>query len=170
MNEGNGQAPMTPTMKEGGGTQGMWIAAVIVVVVIAVGFFIFSDKNSDVAKEMPVPTENKPVNDVIVTKESGDTGKDVVTQKTYTVTYNGDVFVPANLTIQAGEKVTFINESDIDMWVASAVHPTHEMLPEFDQGFGTTKGTTYSFTFTKTGTWKFHDHLNPSARGGITVQ
>ena len=161
---------MTPEMKGNGGKQGMWIAAVIVVAVLAVGFFIFTNKNGDVTKEMPVPGESGSVKETVVTEESGGAKKDAAAQTTYTVKYNGDVFIPADLTIKAGEKVTFVNESDIDMWVASAVHPTHEILPEFDQGFGVPMGKTYSFTFTKTGTWKFHDHLNPSARGAVTVQ
>lgn len=170
MQEGNEQTPMTPTMKEGSGKQGMWVALVIIIAIIAVGFFIFTNKNGGVTKGMPVPGEDESTKETIVTGESGSVKKDVTAQTTYTVKYNGDVFVPADLTIKAGEKVTFINESDIDMWVASNVHPTHEILPEFDQGFGTAKETTYSFTFTKTGAWKFHDHLNPSARGAVTVQ
>ncbi len=97
-------------------------------------------------------------------------GGAMMEKKHVLVTYTDTGFVPATLTINAGETVTFMNESGSDMWVASAIHPTHEILPEFDQMKGTPKGTSYSFTFTKAGDWKFHDHFNPSARGTITVK
>ena len=171
MNERNGETPVSPLTKEGGGKQGVWIGIVIVIAVLAVAFFVFTNKNGDGTKFAPAPGESEPVEKNSGAKETADTVvKEKTAHTTYTVKYNGDIFIPATLEIKAGEKVTFVNESDIDMWVASAVHPTHEILPEFDQGFGTAKRTTYSFTFAKTGTWKFHDHLNPSARGSVTVQ
>ncbi len=52
------------------------------------------------------------------------------------------------------------------MWVASAMHPTHQLLPGFDELTAVPKGTSYEYTFTKDGAWKFHDHINPEARGG----
>jgi plastocyanin len=56
------------------------------------------------------------------------------------------------------------------MWVASDPHPIHTDYSAFDAKQGIAPGDTYSFTFTKTGNWGFHNHLNPSATGTITVQ
>lgn len=99
-----------------------------------------------------------------------------------TVTYTPDGFAPSLLTIQKGETVTFINQSGQTMWVASAMHPTHSVyggttLSEhcggsnedvsFDQ---CEAGVSYSFTFQKSGTWKYHNHNRPDDTGTIVVQ
>jgi plastocyanin len=70
------------------------------------------------------------------------------------------------------------------MWPASAFHPTHtvysgtslsEHCPDtagtaFDACKGFLPGQSWSFKFTKAGTWKYHDHLNPGATGTIVVE
>jgi len=68
------------------------------------------------------------------------------------------------------------------MWVASAVHPTHTLYAgtslsehcgngaandSFDQ---CDAGDDYSFTFKKTGEWKYHNHVNASQTGTVIVQ
>jgi len=87
-----------------------------------------------------------------------------------TITYTGTGFSPQSITVKPGTTVTFVNESSTDMWVASALHPTHLELLGFDQLKGEGKGSTYSFTFEDVGTWKFHDHLNPKAFGSVIVE
>lgn len=89
---------------------------------------------------------------------------------TYTVTYTSSGFSPKGLTIKAGDTVVFKNNSSADFWPASAIHPTHEIYPEFDAKRSVPAGSSYSFIFTRTGSWKYHNHLNPSANGTITVQ
>ncbi|MEK7547226.1 MAG: hypothetical protein AAB536_03565, partial [Patescibacteria group bacterium] len=83
-----------------------------------------------------------------------------------TVTYGPNGFSPSTVTVKQGGVVTFVNQGDGRMWVASGPHPTHEGY------YGTTKnqhcasgyggpapfdqcsiGATYSFTFGKTGNW-----------------
>lgn len=99
---------------------------------------------------------------------------------TATITYNGTSFSPAAVTIKRGGKVTWKNSSSGNMWVASAQHPTHTVYDgtsrtehcasptatTFDQCQG---GGDYSFTFTKAGKWNYHDHINASAFGSVTV-
>jgi hypothetical protein len=55
------------------------------------------------------------------------------------------------------------------MWVASAVHPTHQLLPGFDQLASVAKGGTYEYSFAKVGTWKYHNHMKPTDFGGVVV-
>ena len=87
-----------------------------------------------------------------------------------TIRYTNDGFQPAKLTIPIGTMVEFINQSDEEMWVASNVHPEHDILPTFDQFKGAGKGTSYMYTFDKKGTWPYHDHINPAFIGIINVQ
>ena len=90
--------------------------------------------------------------------------------KTYEVKMAGSAFDPASLTIKKGDTVKFVNTASKAIWPASAPHPTHTDYPEFDPKQGIAAGSSWSFVFTKTGTWKYHDHLNPAARGTITVE
>lgn len=100
------------------------------------------------------------------------------------VTYTNDGFSPSNVVINVGDTVTFMNESDHEMWVASATHPSHEAYSQttlsdhcpdetgtaFDQCEGVDTGESWSFMFDQAGDWKYHNHLESSATGSITVQ
>lgn len=94
------------------------------------------------------------------------------------VTYTDAGYSPNPLTIKAGETVTFKNESSRSMWPASAMHPTHREYPTtggclgstFDACMGVQPGNSWSFQFDIAGTWRYHDHLNPSSFGMIVVE
>ncbi len=55
------------------------------------------------------------------------------------------------------------------MWTASAPHPQHTNYAGFDQLKSVPNGGTYEFTFTKVGTWKYHNHVAPTFTGSVTV-
>ena len=87
-----------------------------------------------------------------------------------TVRYTDTGFEPKNITVPVGTMVEFINQSDEEMWVASNVHPSHEILSTFDQFKGAGKGQSYMYTFDKKGVWPYHDHINAAWEGVITVK
>lgn len=87
-----------------------------------------------------------------------------------TIIYSNEGFSPTSLDVSVGTKVTFVNQSDRKMWVASSVHPSHRDLPGFDELKGEAKGSSYEYTFVKAGTWKYHNHLDPGSQGSITVR
>jgi len=84
------------------------------------------------------------------------------------VVYNGN-FDPQVVKVKKGGTVTFVNSAIRAFWPASGVHPTHEIYPEFDARQAIEAGASWSFTFEKVGTWRFHDHLNPSTVGAVEV-
>jgi plastocyanin len=98
------------------------------------------------------------------------------------ITNNG--FVPKEVEVTKGTKVTWVNESSNPSWPASAVHPTHRVYPGsgiekcgtseekniFDACRNLKPGEKWSFTFNKVGEWYYHDHSNPSFTGEITVK
>ncbi len=110
-------------------------------------------------------------------------GGDTAAPMAVTVTYNGTAYTPKEVTIAKGGTVTWKNESSGNMWVASAQHPTHTVYSgttrsahcaagytgakPFDQCKGETAD--YSFTFDKVGKHGYHDHINASAFGSVTV-
>lgn len=86
-----------------------------------------------------------------------------------TITLTKDGFIPAESTIKAGDTVTFVTDSGKPFWPASNLHPSHLLYPEFDPKQPVAANASWSFTFTKVGSWKFHDHLAPYFTGTITV-
>lgn len=90
--------------------------------------------------------------------------------QTFSVSYTTSCYTPSALAIKKGDKVVFTNNtSNKYMWPASDPHPSHTDYPEFDAGKDITPGGTYSFTFTKIGSWGYHDHNKPNCHGTITV-
>ncbi len=85
------------------------------------------------------------------------------------VSYGASGFAPNSVTVKKGTTVVWTNQSQGGMWVASAVHPTHQLLPGFDQLKSVAAGGTYEYAFAKVGTWKYHSHLQPSDTGTVVV-
>lgn len=111
-------------------------------------------------------------------KETGTGEPETVTSQPAFVDMMDGGFLPASLTLAAGTTVTFKNSSNRPIWPASAMHPTHAAYPTkggclgstFDSCKGVNPGETWTFTFYENGTWKYHDHLNPSMTGSITIE
>ncbi len=89
--------------------------------------------------------------------------------KTVVISMTDDGFTPSQLSITVGDTVRFMNNGALPHWPASAPHPTHTNYPEFDPRRGIAPGQSWTFTFTKSGAWGFHDHLNASHFGKVTV-
>jgi plastocyanin len=94
----------------------------------------------------------------------------ISTGKVAIVNYTATGFSPNQITIQAGTTVKFVNQSDADFWPASNPHPIHTGLWGFDAKQPIVPGESYEFTFTKTGNFGFHNHLQISNTGKIIVQ
>ncbi len=92
------------------------------------------------------------------------------------ITDNG--FSPKEIKIKKGDTVRWTNQSSALSWPASAIHPTHSIYPEkggcidssFDACKGLNKGESFTFVFNFPGSWKYHDHLNPSKAGTVVVE
>jgi plastocyanin len=98
-----------------------------------------------------------------------------------TVTYNGSSFSPASVTIAQGGTITWTSTAG-NIWIASNPHPIHNgydgttMQQHCAPGYTgaapldeCASATSWSFVFNKVGTWGYHDHLNASVKGSVTV-
>ena len=106
--------------------------------------------------------------------ETGSTG--TATEQTETapvsgnlITYTDSGFSPAQVSVKAGDTVTFKNDSTKSVQVNSAPHPAHTQFPELNIGTIAT-GESKTVTFTTAGIKKYHNHLNPSQNGQIVVE
>lgn len=169
----------------------LWI--VLAVIIVGGGYWWWSTSGSD-----SMTNTNTVVNEGAgspapgaagtVLEGSGDTtdagvGGDTAVPMTVEVSYNGTEFTPKDVTVQKGGTVTWKNQSTGNMWVASAQHPTHTVYggtsrtahcassytgaTPFDQCKG--ESADYTFAFDKTGKHGYHDHINSSAFGSVTV-
>ncbi len=143
------------------------VVILLVIIVIVVYWLYFKGSSSEAGEQDPQQQAE------ISTPETGNIVE---------ITTSG--FVPNEITIKAGESVTFINKEFLASWPASAVHPTHTVYPGssiqkcgtveetniFDACKTLAKGESYIFTFNEKGSWSYHDHLNPSLRGKVTVE
>lgn len=166
-------------------TQNGWIAVIVGVLIIGGGAWWFTSQKAPALSDDGTPAaldaaEDANAQQAPVTADVSATVNVGGAATSATITYNGSTFSPQEVTIKKGGTVTWKNTSGGNMWVASAQHPTHtvysgtsrtEHCPDtsgtaFDQCVG---GGDYSFTFTKTGTWGYHDHLNASLFGKVNV-
>lgn len=118
-----------------------------------------------------------------VNQSQGEGPSDVAASSSEIIYYTSSGFQPADVTIDEGETVTWINNASSSMWVGSDRHPTHTNYAgtttsehcengdsteaAFDQ---CSSGDRFSFTFEKTGSWGYHNHRNPSNSGTVTVE
>lgn len=153
----------------------LWIIVVVVVAAWLL-YFIWPQNESLAPIEGPsaaVPVPGSDVPEAVVSP-----GAQAV------VVYSDGGFSPQTVNIKTGETVVFRNESSGDFRPASAMHPTHKVYPGsdiakcgtaeagniFDACRGIAPGGEWAFTFSKAGTWKYHDHLSSSRFGTIVVE
>ena len=160
-----------------------WVVAIIVVVLVLLGAWYFTGQGTP----SPAPgTQNATSTTDTTSGADTGTGADVSvggsvsvgSSPTIHLTANG--FSPSSVTIKKGQSVTWVNDTSGSMWVASAQHPSHsvysgttlsEHCPNgsataFDQ---CQSGGTYTFMLDKAGTWRYHNHANPSMFGTVIV-
>lgn len=143
------------------------IIGIVILAVITGGYFLMKNPGYTAPTQdvSALPTQGPTAGNEVSTVQPTDTSKG-----TTTVEFTENGFVPQSLTVKVGTTVTFINNSANPFWVASDPHPTHTDLPGFDALKKISGRESYSFTFTKIGSWGYHNHLNPSAKGTVVVE
>ena len=86
------------------------------------------------------------------------------------VEFTDDGFQPQRLEIYVGRQVVFVNRSGSQLWPASNIHPTHEILSELDAGRLLRADESWAFTFNNPGFWRYHNHADPQHGGLIVVR
>lgn len=178
-----------------GGMGGKIVGLVIVVLVIALGVYALTRGNGDsdgitpeaatTQNEEAVGAPASPEATAAVPAEGTTTPETsvVATGQTVTVAFTDAGYAPASVTIKKGDYVMFKNESSLETWPATAMHPTHTVYPGsdiqkcgtaeagkiFDACRGLKNGETWSFQFNNVGKWNYHDHINLGKYGSIEV-
>lgn len=155
-NSNRNQNPTTPDTqpsgpdrpsKESSRLKGLLLVLLLVGVAAAAAWILI---NEDAPREEPE------------TDADEDSGVEIV--------ITSDGFTPGSILVNPDTTVTWVNEDDEPHRVASNPHPDHDGLSGFDSQEPIFPDESYSYTFTETGEFGYHDHLNPETNGTIVVE
>lgn len=92
-------------------------------------------------------------------------------QPEVTVEITKDGFMPQTIKVKKSGVVNFINQDSKPHLIASDPHPSHTLYPFLNTDETLNKNGSVSITFEKTGTFTYHDHLNPlKYKGAVIVE
>lgn len=131
------------------------------VLLVAVVAWVLLSNNAGTQKQVqasPYPT---------IQTQASPSAQPNIGSATVTLTQSG--FDPQTLTVKVGTKVTWTNKSGATATVNSAVHPIHALFPFLNLG-SFDDGSSVEVVFDKTGTYTYHNHLNPSQTGTVVVE
>lgn len=148
---------------------GYAIGIIIAVAVIAGGAFALTKKDKTTPASTTSSTSSS-TNTTTTPSTTNTTTTDTnAAQSANTISYNGSAFSPSSITVKAGTTLTIKNNSSDALQFESDPHPVHTDNTELNVDL-VNPSESKTFTVTKTGTWGYHNHLNPSQKGSIIVQ
>jgi plastocyanin len=108
---------------------------------------------------------------VLVNSQDKKTNTGVVSaENTIGVDILAGKYDPSTIIINKGDSVSWINQDSIGHRVASNPYPKNDGLLGFDSAGKIAPGSFYSYTFTKTGTFGYHDQAKPTINGTVIVK
>lgn len=151
------------------------VVALILVVLASIGAMAFGNntKNEQTTTQTSTNAESKPESasespnaandDAMKIDESANQAAAVI------ITYSNSGFSPKDITVKAGETIEVKNTSSRIVQFDSDPHPVHTDNRQLNIEF-IDPGKSKTFSITNTGTWGFHNHIDASETGKITVQ
>lgn len=85
-----------------------------------------------------------------------------------TISFTDQGFSPRSITVKQGTTVVIKNDSSRDVQFSSDDHPAHRDNPEMNLS-PLAPGESSSYFANTVGTWGFHDHIDESQTGSVTV-
>lgn len=96
--------------------------------------------------------------------------EDMSGQSEITIKMSQIQFMPMNLKINKGTKVTWVNDDDVEHYVNTDSHPAHTYFPD-QNSQALSKGDTYSLTFNTPGIYPYHCSAHADSMiGSIIVE
>jgi plastocyanin len=86
-----------------------------------------------------------------------------------TVQITASGFMPQTIKIKQGQSLTWVNADTSLHQIAADPYPSHSKLPSLVSDDSLAENETYNFTFDKTGTYTYHDPLNPTVLKGTVI-
>jgi len=86
-----------------------------------------------------------------------------------TLTYDGKIFTPENLTIKINDIIILKNISNDDLQLAIGTHNKHEPLKGFEEKIVKSQKS-YVFSPKEQGKFVFHNHLKENVGGNLIIE
>ncbi|HBB76536.1 MAG: hypothetical protein A2186_00695 [Candidatus Levybacteria bacterium RIFOXYA1_FULL_41_10] len=141
------------------------LVAVLILVVVGGGFLLISRSKAPTA----VPVVPSTTSESTPTPETTQEESQSPTANETEVTLSETGFSPKTITIKAGDKVIWINNSGKMATVNSNPHPIHTSYKELNLG-NFDDGEKLELVFPNAGTYNYHNHLNASQGGTVIVE
>lgn len=138
------------------------ILLVIVVLMIGLGAFTF------LGNKRTAPATSTKQLESIGSQETTSGGTEADKQNVNIVLGNSG-FTPKDIIIKVGTRVIWINKSGAAATVSSGDHPTHLLYSFLNLG-EFADSSSVQVVFNKPGKYSYHNHLNPSQTGTVTVE
>jgi len=158
----------------------IWIIALVIIVIAGSWYALSANRASAPANNM---------NTEVSFQDTGTNSSGAVTlgdPDVAAVTLTDSGFSPSTVTVSVGDTVRFVNQSSRGMWVGSNEHPTHTDYDgtstrehcaggvttngTFDECASAPKGSSWQYTFSKAGTFGYHNHVGASDTGTVVVE
>lgn len=146
-----------------------WIVIIIVIVLVFLGWWWMQSQKNQTASQPQTPAVTSTIQTPAPSAEESTTSGSMEKKEEYTIKITPTGFSPKTLTIKVGATVTWMNDDSTVHQVNSAPHPTHTDYQPLNLG-SIQPGGSKSLTFPVAGTYKYHDHLNPTLFGSVTVE
>jgi len=133
------------------------VAGAVVVILIIAGVFALTRKSNSPSYSTSSNNSTQPTSSAnSQTNQSSSTGE---------ISIKNMMFTPSQITVAKGGTVTWTNNDSV----------AHTVIDDLNNVGGPASGdiqpgSTYSFTFNKTGSFQYHCSIHPSMRGTIVVK
>lgn len=140
-----------------------WLIGVIVVTLGLVGatVYVLKSQQDEAAKN-----SNAGAN--VDSKTDAANQIPTATGERFALTYTDDGFTPRDFTVARGTIIIISNNSSRDVQFSSNDHPEHKGNTLMNLKV-LSPGKSTSYPANQTGLWGFHDHLDSSKTGAVTV-
>lgn len=131
----------------------------LIIVILAVGFGAFTLLGNK--KTMPTPTTSTQKVIPVVTE--------TINSEVTNITLTDSGFMPKDITVKSGTRLIWINKSGKSATVSSDDHPTHRLYTFLNLG-KFEDGSSVQVVVDTVGKYSYHDHLNATSTGTVTVE
>lgn len=138
----------------------------IILVVVAGSIFIINNLHYNMSPSDV--TKNLAQNESIAQVEGAKTGACQTVHTRYKITFTNGIASPQSITTKLCDSLTFINEDNTVREITFGPHPKHESYGGQSE-IKVHKGYAKTINLNQSGTYLFHDHLEPTLNGSFIV-
>lgn len=148
-------------------SKGIFIFIAVTVMLLIAGAVVYALQNANQAEEAAKSSQNQSE----TTTGSNDPASEAAPtpDERIAITYTNNGFEPKDISVKKGSIVTVTNQSSKPVQFSSDDHPSHRENTEMNLKT-LNPGESESYTATAAGEWGFHDHIDESKTGTVTVE